>query len=271
MRTLFILLLTQVMGSFAYLPTVLVHGIASDIDEMSDVESWLQRHGVSKTYRIEIGNGVENSINLPMKFQLALFCDAIHNKTELKDGFNMIGLSQGGLIARGYVEECNWYPVRNLITWGTPHQGVSGFSFFNNIDFPNIYSAEDQAKYSFAGYWKDPNRYDEYLHYATYLPELNNEIFHGSIERYQRNIESLSNFVMVWSPIDGVIRPVESCKFEFLTDFLQSDQYVYNLIGLKTLYDSNRLFFHQVNCLHMQFKSKCLDKLFNFTLPYLMA
>jgi palmitoyl-protein thioesterase len=251
------------------LPVVLVHGIASDINEMNEVEDWLKGNNIQKIYKLEIGNGVQDSVIMPMNKQLDILCKSIYNISELANGFNILGLSQGGLLARGYVEKCNYYPVANLITWGTPHQGVFGFSFLN-IAFPDIYSAEYQDSYSFAGYWKEPNKYLQYLESANYLPELNNEYYHNESELYRVNIKSLKNFVMVWSPIDGVIKPLRSCKFEYLTDFLSSDQYLYDLIGLKSLFNSKRLFFYEINCLHMQYKSKCFDKLFNATIPYLL-
>jgi triacylglycerol esterase/lipase EstA (alpha/beta hydrolase family) len=43
-----------------------------------------------------------------------------------KSEINVFGQSQGGLIARYIVEECDMHPkVRNLITVGTPNMGFS--------------------------------------------------------------------------------------------------------------------------------------------------
>jgi palmitoyl-protein thioesterase len=250
-------------------PVVLLHGIASDSGEMDDVETWL-RDRIKVTapiYKIEIGNGVMSSINLPMQTQVKYLCNIIYSIKELQDGFNIIGISQGGLLGRGYVEMCNIFPVKNLITWGTPHDGIFGFSMFP-INFENIYSETDQSQYSFAGYWKDPDRYTTYLEKATFLPELNNEREHPHQEIYKDNILSLKNFVMVWSPIDGVIKPASSCKFEFFTAFINSDQYTHDLIGLRTLFESDRLKVYETSCMHMQYKSKCLDQLELFTVPF---
>ena len=47
---------------------------------------------------------------------------AYNSKTEI----NVVGQSQGGLIARYIVEECDMHPkVRNLMTIGTPNMGFS--------------------------------------------------------------------------------------------------------------------------------------------------
>lgn len=43
----------------------------------------------------------------------------------LHDGFDFVGASQGGLLARAYVERYNSPPVRRLLTLGTPHSGIS--------------------------------------------------------------------------------------------------------------------------------------------------
>jgi len=57
--------------------------------------------------------------------------------------FNVVGLSQGGLIARFIVEQCpTKVPVRNMVTLGGPHRGVAaipncgeGGIFCEIIDF----------------------------------------------------------------------------------------------------------------------------------------
>ena len=53
-------------------------------------------------------------------------CDAVaanpnFNNTE----FNLVGISQGSLVARNLVEHCPQLKVRNLWTIGGPHRGVN--------------------------------------------------------------------------------------------------------------------------------------------------
>lgn len=56
--------------------------------------------------------------------QIQDVCDKLAGVPELADGFNAIGLSQGGQFLRAYVERCNRPRVRKLITLGSQHQGV---------------------------------------------------------------------------------------------------------------------------------------------------
>lgn len=264
----FLLLLNFVISSVdIYRPTVLMHGIASTKEELKPIQQHLEATGI-KVYNIEIGNGKLDSIFKSMHWQVSQLCQTIYRIPALKNGFNFIGISQGGLLARGYVEMCNRYPVKNLITWGTPHQGVFGLSDFT-IDSPKMYTRFSQEHFSFSNYWKEPNYYDVYLMGATYLPYLNNEVEHDDSDRFRHNMESLENFVMVWSKNDGVITPPESCAFSFIIDLKDTDQYKENWIGLRTLDESQRLYVYHTECTHVSFKSSCLETMINTTIPYL--
>jgi palmitoyl-protein thioesterase len=55
--------------------------------------------------------------------QLETVCEQLASIEELKDGFDGIGFSQGGLFLRAYAEKCNQPAVRRLITFGSPHNG----------------------------------------------------------------------------------------------------------------------------------------------------
>jgi len=203
-------------------PIVILHGIYSDSSELAPVAEWLKSRLPNQVYNIEIGNGRGNSLFKTMDWQLKELCMAIYAIPALEEGFHFIGMSQGGLLARGYVQRCNRFPVRNLITWVSPHAGVYGFNkiYFN---WQKVYTQFYQPRYSFAGYWKDPYQYATYLANSTFLPYLNNESpdleaygnrgfnFHKNRER----ILSLDNFVMIWSGNDDVISPPQSGRFEF--------------------------------------------------------
>lgn len=59
-----------------------------------------------------------------MNRQIKEVCDQLAGIPELADGFNAIGLSQGGQFLRAYIERCNQPRVKKLITLGSQHQGV---------------------------------------------------------------------------------------------------------------------------------------------------
>ena len=209
---------------YYYLPTpiVILHGIYSDTSELEPVVEWLRSRLPNHIYNIEIGNGRRNSLFRTMDWQLKELCYAIYAIPELEDGFHFIGMSQGGLLARGYVQRCNRFPVRNLIAWVSPQAGIYGFNEIY-FDWQKVYTPLFQSLYSFTGYWKDPYQYDAYIANSTFLPYLNNESpnLEAYEERgfnYQENRErilSLTNFVMIWSGNDDVISPPQSGRFEF--------------------------------------------------------
>jgi len=282
-------------------PIVLLHGITSDTSELEPVVEWLKSRLPNQVYNIEIGNGRRNSLFKTMDWQLKELCLAIYAIPQLEDGFNFIGMSQGGLLARGYVQRCNRFPVRNLITWVSPHNGVYGFNEIY-FDWQKVYTPFYQGLYSFAGYWKDPYQYESYLANSTFLPYLNNESpnLEAYAERgfdFQRNREqilSLDNFVMIWSGNDDVISPPQSERFEFydivcgtrqtpgcrerfandslkVQDFFNSSQYVKDLLGLRTLYHSGKLHMLETNCTHSGHKTQeCFPQLEELTFPFLV-
>ena len=281
-------------------PIVILHGITSDTSELAPVVEWLKSRLPNQVYNIEIGNGRRNSLFKTMDWQLKELCLAIYAIPQLEDGFNFIGMSQGGLLARGYVQRCNRFPVRNLITWVSPQAGVYGFNQVY-FDWQKVYTPLYQSLYSFAGYWKDPYQYESYLANSTFLPYLNNESpnLEAYGERgfnYQQNRErilSLDNFVMIWSGNDDVISPPQSGRFEFydivcstrqtpgcqerinnmalsVQDFFNSSQYVKDLLGLRTLFQNGKLHMLETNCTHSGHKTPaCFPQLEELTFPFL--
>lgn len=254
------------------LPLVMLHGIASSKSNLLILEEFIKTQFDLEIYNLEIGNGFQDSYSLPMNIQLEMLCNTIYENDNLKSGFNFLGMSQGGLLARGYVQYCNLFPVKNLITLVTPHGGVYDP---NNIivKLLNIYSPETQQDLSFSNYWRNPFQYDVYLTNCTYLPKLNQEIQDEILLEISNNLDVLDNFVMVWSPFDEVLFPPESGKFstykpqsdnkELRVEDLQ-DNIIFkeNRLELKNMYDQNRLMMFATDCTHSEHKDqKCFHQL----------
>jgi palmitoyl-protein thioesterase len=79
---------------------------------------------------------------------------------------NLIGTSQGGMVARGFVERCNDPPVLNFVSWVSPQGGQYGVPGYLNTTIGNlldkvagccIYDEFWQNAISFAGYWRGTN------------------------------------------------------------------------------------------------------------------
>lgn len=255
-------------------PVVVLHGIESSSQALVPFCEWIETTFNTRVYNLEIGNGERTSLFTPLTEQLAELCITIYNIDDLSSGFNFIGISQGGLLARGYTELCNLYPVVNLITLVAPHGGVFmktvKYDLLNNGDYDDyMYSKFAQSHLSIASYWRNPQLIRLYLTKCTYLPLLNNEIWRPIISEQQKeNIRGLANFVMVWSVNDSVLDPPESGKFSFYNDkFMvipleQTYLYIDDRLGLKYLNENGRLHSHATNCSHVDHRNpQCFAQL----------
>jgi palmitoyl-protein thioesterase len=250
-------------------PVVLVHGILSSAEELVSAKQWFAENLDIEIFSIEIGDGRVDSITKPMREQLDALTYSINSFQRLREEqFHLIGFSQGGLLARAFAENSREKRVKTLMTFGTPHMGVF---FYSDT---KIYSEKAQSQLSFAGYWKDPFNYDLYLHNCSFLPYFNGEIT-TDVSLYNK----VTTFVMVWSPLDEVIRPWQSGRYEFyyqnsitVVPFLSSETFRKNHVGIRSLYRENRLCFIETDCAHKDFKSRtCLDKYKEEILPFLKA
>ena len=235
---------------------------------MDRLSAWIADEFQVQTFNIEIGNGERTSLYTSMPRQLDELCDVIYNNPALTKGFNFIGMSQGGLLARGYVEQCNKYPVRNLITLVAPHGGVY---LDTEVD---MYTDFIQMHLSIAGYWRNPRQLEKYLERCNYLPHLNNEVKFDPAQR--DGLKVLNNLVLVWSPQDDVLQPAESGKFSTFDRDLRvvpldkTKIYEDDLLGIKYLDEQNRFHIYQTNCTHVEHRDPiCFSQLYQIFRFYL--
>ena len=254
-------------------PLVVLHGIDSTSEQLKPFCDWLGTTFNKKVFNLEIGNGEKTSLYTPLTEQLNELCDIIYDTDELRNGFDFIGMSQGGILARGYVEHCNKYPVHNLITMVSPHGGI----FFESSHITDLmYSSFMQKHFSVAGYWRNPLLLDMYFQDCTYLPLINNEISHPYINIYKKNICGLANFVMIWSPEDTVLEPPETGKFSMydnkfnVLSLEETDIYIDDLLGLRFLNENKKLYMHETNCSHVDHRNpECYAQLYTILKQYL--
>lgn len=114
-------------------PLVVWHGMGDNAANLAtsplfkDLPSDLFIHFISVSSprslqkNTDMMSGFIGSINS----QVEDICNELAAIPELKDGFNALGFSQGGLFLRAYVQRCNSPHVNNLITFGSAHGGVS--------------------------------------------------------------------------------------------------------------------------------------------------
>ncbi|CAI7799536.1 unnamed protein product [Closterium sp. NIES-53] len=72
---------------------------------------------------------ISSSIFGSIDQQIDEVCASLAAIPQLARGFNAIGISQGGLLFRAYVQRCNSPPVRTLITLGSPHAGMAALPY----------------------------------------------------------------------------------------------------------------------------------------------
>lgn len=169
-------------------------------------------------------------------------CRNLRERRELRGGFNAVGLSQGGLLFRALIERCNGLPVRNLITLGSPLQGVAAYpgcgpddsftsqglnatafrSILRNSQVKllpcpilkaliggSVYSDSVQRRIMPAQYYKDPNDVARYLRVNRFLADINNER-PSKNRRYKENLMRLNKFVVVSFAEEEIVYPRES-------------------------------------------------------------
>lgn len=265
-RVLFIFFASFICSNAQQKPIVLLHGVESHVENLIDLQQWLQNTFNRTVYNIELGDGDDYSTNTPIYNQIDEFKITIENISALSDGFDFIGISQGGLIGRGYVQKYNqnMFHIENLITLVSPHGGV----FHKYAKFIDFYTNKMQKKLSVANYWRDPNQMFKYLLHSEFLADANNEKVQKN-ELYKENILSLKKFVMVYSTIDEIVKPPESGFFGIYNKQLQlvnltdTELYKQDWIGLKTLNESNRMFVFSTNCTHVEHRMPvCFPQLY---------
>ncbi len=245
-------------------PIVLMHGIESHAENLEEMKTWLETTFNRKVFNIELGDGDDYSTDTPVYVQIDELRKVLHAIDDLKNGFDFVGISQGGLLGRGLVQKYNAeFCVDNLITLVSPHGGV----FIKNLGVFNFYTQKMQSKLSFANYWRDPTKYIGYLLHSHFLADANNE---KPVKNplYKANMIALKNFVMVYSPNDEIVKPPESGIFSFYDHELKvinlnsTELYQQDWLGLKHLTETNRLHMFNTTCSHVDHRSPvCFSQL----------
>lgn len=244
-----------------YRPLVLMHGMGAT----NDTQFPWQGLEIQRTYpgiyvkALAIDQGPQGSLFKPMEPQIQHLAEAVRSDPELQEGFNIHGESQGGLLARAYVQRFNSPRVHRLISICGPQAGVGQCPA--SIPIVGKYkqfcaaAAYDLQIYhwplSFAGYWKDvTNGQQNYLKNSVWLADLNNERLKKN-ETYKENMLKLDLYYTAMASHDTIVRPRESALHQFwawddktrskIVPLAEDDGFAGDWIGLKTLKTTGRL------------------------------
>jgi len=275
-------------------PVVLMHGLLADSGVMDDAKSWIEQDfpGIY-VKNMDIGDGRLDSMFMQMNKQVENFAFQVQTDPKLKYGFNLIGHSQGGLIARAYIERYNNPKVHNFISWAGPHGGQYGVPEVNTwcsdstcpwlADLMSLISEGAwtetwmQDNFSFSTYWKDPFEYGEYLNVSSFLADINNEKPQKN-STYKQNIMSLNTILLVYSTAEDTVIPSTSPTFAFykigqdteVIPLQNTDQYIQDWLGLQTLDKNKKLLIQSVPCGHHDIPhALCKPYYVNYTQPLL--
>ncbi|KAL9242769.1 hypothetical protein vseg_016736 [Gypsophila vaccaria] len=283
------IIFTVVFVHFSHaLPFIVLHGLgnACTQDETREFTEHLVAWSGSNGTCLEIGDGEDTSWHWPLHQQVHFACEKIKSMAHLKDGYNLVGLSQGTLIGRGLIMMCDNAPqVKNFISFGGPQAGIvalphCGVKFFcksiNLLIKGFTYSRIVQSHVAPSGYVKLPNNYKGYLRGCSYLPYINNEIPGKKNETYKKRFSSLVNLIMIMCNEDDVVIPRESSWFGFYPDGAYNNTlpttetrwYKEDWFGLRTLDEEGRVKFIGVTGGHIEISGEDMQK---HMVPYLRS
>ncbi|KAE9596758.1 hypothetical protein Lal_00008007 [Lupinus albus] len=268
------------------IPFILIHGIADQCSHLGvkKITQQLINFSGVEGYCIEVGNGYWDSWFMPLLDQAKVVCEKVKKMKELKEGYNIVGLSQGNLIGRGVVEFCEGGPpVKNFISLSGPHAGTASVPLCgsgtlciiaDNLIKEGVYSDYVQAHLAPSGYLKLPNAIPAYLDKCRFLPLLNNELPDKRNSTYKERFSSLQNLVLIMFEEDNVLIPKETSWFGYYPDgafnpILQPQQtklYTEDWIGLRTLDEAGRVKFISASGGHIGISDADMKK---YVVPYL--
>ena len=264
------------------LPLVIWHGLGDrfDADGLKDIAALadevnpgtyvhiikLADDGASDRTASFFGNVTE---------QVDLVCKqlASDNILSTAPAIDALGFSQGGQFLRGYVERCNKPPVRNLVTFGSQHNGIAEFQNCksatdlvcqgaNALLRSGTWSSFVQSRLVPAQYFRRLDEFDSYIESSNYLADINNERALKN-QTYKKNLSSLNKFVMFLFDDDKTVTPKETSWFaevnatsEEVTLLKDRPIYKEDWLGLKALDEKDGLVFETLKGDHLQISRK---------------
>ena len=286
------------------LPLILWHGLGDNYaaDGIKDVLSLASEINPGTfTYAIHLdddaGHDRTASFLGNTTTQIQEVCDAITSHPVLGNASTVdaLGFSQGGLLLRALIQRCgDKIKVRSLVTFGSPHSGISSFKDCAPTDLlchaafsllrGNTWTGFVQDRLVPAQYYRtlddetgEPT--EEYLDNSNLLADVNNER-EDKNETYRNHLSEIEKFVMYQFEDEDAVIPAESTWFEdvwqkpppedddekegerIVTPLKKRKIYQEDWLGLKRLDEKGGVEFKKTPGKHMQIGEKALRETF---------
>ena len=269
-----IISLLLLLSNAAYpVPIIGLHGIFSNATLLNDFATFVENGTGRPFINLEYGLFEKLSSLIPIYQQSKHICWMLlfNSIVMTSDYIDLIGFSQGGLIMKALTQICPFINVRYLITIVTPNSGIYYPNNPINTQI-NFYSEDSQKYLSYAGYYRDPTIYETYLDNSSFLAMANNEKQTSSSDQNKQSMVNLKNHMVVYSTNDTIISPYGSPMYD-LYEYVdgeivyvpreQTKEYINDVLGIRTLYETNRFQIITTNCSHENHKEKeCFPQLF---------
>ncbi|CAI5959254.1 unnamed protein product [Closterium sp. NIES-65] len=268
------------------LPFVVLHGLGDACSNggMGNFVSLLTSLSSANGSCVEVGRGASDSWLMRLDKQTEQACSKLRAMPHLARGFNLVGLSQGGLIARALIQSCDGLPpVHSLVSIGGPQAGVASTpqcvlhavcQLIDSVLEFGIYSDMVQNLVAPSGYVKIPTDISGYLAGCKYLPHVNNELASCRNATYADRMRSLQRVALIKFTGDTVLYPPETAHFGFFApnDFNkilpinETQLYKEDWVGMKWLVEAGRVDFVSVPGNHLWLTRGVIEK---HVVPYL--
>ncbi|KAI9693151.1 MAG: hypothetical protein M1822_005147 [Bathelium mastoideum] len=288
----------------APLPLILWHGLGDNYaaDGINDVLSLAAEvHPGTVTYAIRLGDDAGSDRTASFlgntTTQIQEVCDAITSHPVLSNAsaVDALGFSQGGVLLRGMIQRCgDKIKVRSLVTFGSPHSGISTFKNCAPTDWlcqaafgllrGNTWSGFVQNRLVPAQYYRTVDEdtgepTEKYLENSNLLADVNNERELKNVT-YRDHLGEIEKFVMYRFTDEDAVIPPESTWFadvwqkpppdgsdkeegeRIVTPLKKRKLYKEDWLGLKELDRRDGLEFRSIPGKHMQIGEKALREAF---------
>ena len=178
-------------NSTAYRPVLLLHGLANDSSSMWLMQEWIEQ-ALPGVVVVNLAVPVDTpvgSLATPLQEQTDYLCSQVRKMPQLQgvSSVNFVGYSQGALLARGFIQQCNDPPVHNFVSMVGPHGGTFGIPQVSSSSSKGVrelaelmlalkgqdaYDPKLQAHLTIAQFWRDPFDLKSFQNNSLYLARM---------------------------------------------------------------------------------------------------